>query len=151
MKNTLFSLFIITLVSWAVSIRAEPAAPFLPYNDTGKELLSSQGKTLADAQKEAPTKEQVGIPIYPGSYLGTTTDSNGELSSVQFVSKDSADKVIAWYQKNLGKGWKQAHQLAVSQIGEIGVFVKTDLEKIDNFNSMKMQQIKMKKCTQLPS
>ena len=145
MKNTLFSLSLIALVSWAISVWAEPAAPFLPYNDMGKKLLSSQGKTPTDAQKEAPTKEQVGMPIYPGSYLGTTGGSSGELSSVQFVSKDSADKVIAWYQKNLGKGWKQAPQLTVSQIGEVGVFVKTDLEQFDDFEAMKMQQIRIAK------
>ena len=84
MKNPLFSLSLIALVSWAISVWAEPAAPFLPYNDMGKKLLSSQGKTPTDAQKEAPTKEQVGMPIYPSSYLGTTGESSGELSSVQF-------------------------------------------------------------------
>ena len=41
--------------------------------------------------------------------------------------------------QNLGKDWKYAPRLAVTQVGEVGVFVKTDLEQFNDFDTMKMQ------------
>jgi len=145
MKKRVFILTVITLMSWAVFAAAEPVAPFLPYNDMGKQMLDAQGKTVADALKDIPTKAEVGLPVYPGSYMGTSAESNGELSSVQLVSKDDPEKVIVWYKKNLGKKWKYVPEFATKQIGEIGVFVKTDSEKVDRIDSMRMQQIRIAK------
>jgi hypothetical protein len=138
-------LTVVALLGWAAFASAEPAAPLLPYNDAGKQMLDAQGKTPSDALKDVPTKAEVGLPVYPGSYMGSGGKSNGVLSSVQLVSKDTPEKVIAWYKKELGKAWKYVPELATKQIGEIGVFVKTDKEKVDSIDSMRMQQIRIAK------
>jgi hypothetical protein len=145
MNKGITTLTLVALLSWAAFAFAEPVAPLLPYNAAGKQMLDAQGKTVSDAQKDIPAKAEVGLPIYPGSYMGTSAKSNGELSSVQLASKDSPEKVIAWYKKELGKEWKYVPELATEQMGEIGVFVKTDKEEVDSFDAMKMQQIKIAK------
>lgn len=145
MNKGITTLTLVALLSWADFVFAEPVAPFLPYNAQGKQMLDAQGKTESDAMKDIPTKAEVGFPIYPGSYMGTSAKSNGELSSIQLVSKDNPEKVIAWYKKELGLEWKYVPELATEQIGEIGVFVKTDKEEVDSFDSMSMQQIRIAK------
>ena len=145
MNKGITILTVVALLSWAAVAFAEPAAPLLPYNAQGKEMLAAQGKTVSDALKDVPTKAEVGLPIYPDSYMGTSAKSNGELSSVQLASKDDPEKVIAWYKKELGKEWKYVPELATEQIGEIGVFVKTDKEEVDSFDSMSMQQVRISK------
>lgn len=145
MDTKVIVLTVAALMGWAALAFAEPVAPLLPYNDAGRQMLAAQGKTVADALKDVPTGDEVGLPVYPGSYMGTAGKSDGAVSSVQLVSKDDAEKVIAWYKKELGKAWKYVPELATEQMGEIGVFVKTDKEKVDSIDSLSMQQIRIAK------
>jgi len=143
MKKILFTLTVIEVMIWTVSAFAEPVAPLLPYNEMGKQMLAAQGKTRKDAVKDVPTKAEVGLPVYPGSYVGTAGKSNGVLSSVQLVAKDSPEKVIQWYKEKLGKEWKYMPEFATKQIGEVGVFVKTDKEKVSAMDALKLLQIRI--------
>lgn len=145
MNKMVIMLAIIVVMVWTIPVFAEPVAPLLPYNEMGKQMLEAQGKTREDAVKEVPTKAEVGLPIYPGSYVGTAGKSNGVLSSVQLVSKDSPEKVIQWYKEKLGKEWKYMPEFATKQIGEVGVFVKTDKEKVSDMDALKLLQIRIVK------
>ncbi len=145
MKKPVFMLTALLVITWTVSAFAEPYAPLAPRNAFGKQAMASKGQTMADAQKEIPTKEMVEIPAYPGSYLGSVGKSNGVLSTVQLIAKDSPEKVIAWYKKNLGKDWQYVPDLITEQMGEVGVFVQTDNPNIDAFDSLKYRQIRIVK------
>jgi len=147
MKRSILLLITVLMLVWSVSAFAEPYAPLAPRNAFGKQAMASKGQTMADVQKQLPTKEMVGIPAYPGSYFGSEGKSNGELSTVQLIAKDSPDKVIAWYKKNLGKDWQYVPGLITKELGEVGVFVETDNPKIDAFDSLKHRQIKVAKVT----
>ena len=145
MKRSVFMLAFLLMIAWTVSAFAEPYAPLAPRNAFGKQAMASNGQTMADAQKELPTKEMVKISAYPGSYFGSEMRSNGVLSSVQLIAKDSPEKVIAWYKKNLGKDWQYVPGLITEVLGEVGVFVQTDNPNIDAFGSLKHRQIKIAK------
>ena len=147
MKRSILLLTAAVIVVWTASAIAEPYAPLAPRNAFGKQAMASKGQTMADVQKELPTKEMVGIPAYPGSLFGSEGKSNGVLSTVQLIAKDSPEKVIAWYKKNLGKDWQFTPGLATKEMGEVGVFVNTDNPKIDAFDSLKFRQIRIVRVT----
>lgn len=138
-------LTVIMLMSWTILAVAEPIAPLLPYNDMGKQMLTAQGKSTADALKDVPTKAAVDLPVYPGSYVGTSGSSNGVLSSIQFVSKDNPEKIIAWYKKQLGGGWKYMPEFATKELGEIGVFVETDKSTVSAMDTLRSRMIRIAK------
>lgn len=145
MKRFPFLLMVILMVVWAVSAAAEPIAPLAPLNDYGKNAFAAKGKTEADVKKEIPSREAVGLPAPPGSYFGMSGKSNGELISVQLISKDTPEKVIAWYRKQLGKDWQYVPDLASEQLGQVGVFVNTDKPNVDAFDSLKYKQLVVNK------
>ena len=145
MKRSFFLLIVALIVVWAVSAIAEPIAPLAPLNDYGKQAIGSQGKTEADFKKETPSRELVGIPAYPGSHFGMSGKSNGELSSVQLISKDSPEMVIAWYQENLGKDWQYVPDLAMAEAGEVGVFVNTSNKNVSAMDAFSNKQIRISK------
>lgn len=146
MKRTLIfpTVAMSLLLAWVSVATAGPIAPMLPLNDFGKKSYAAEGKTVADAEKELPTAEEVGIPAYPGSRVGMSGESNGVLSMVQLLSQDSPDKVIAWYKEHLD-GWLYAPNLAVAAMDEVGVFVKTDKKEVDAFDSLSMVAVRIRK------
>ena len=85
---------------------AEPVGLPLPFNELGKQANS--GKSEADLISKIPSKESVGLPVYPGSNFGSAMTGNGALMSVQMLSKDDPDKVIAW-----GDVWQGASLAAL--------------------------------------
>ncbi len=145
MKKFVFMFTVFMMIAWTVTAFAEPYAPLAPRNAFGKQAMASNGQTMADVQKELPTKEMVEIPAYPGSYFGSAGKSNGILSTIQLIAKDSPEKVIAWYKKNLGKDWQYVPDLITEQLGEVGVFVQTDNPNVDAFDSLKYRQIRIAK------
>lgn len=145
MKKKGLILTAVFVLGLAVSAFAEPAANLLPYNSFGKQALAAEGKSEADALKDTPSKQAVGLPVYPGSYFGTSGASNGVLSSAQFVSKDGPEKIIAWYKKQLGSTWQYVPDLATKQLGEIGVFVKSNKPNISGMDSLSSKQIRISK------
>ena len=145
MKGKIFTLTAVLVLGFVFSASAEPAAKLLPYNSFGKQSLASQGKTEADALKDLPSKEEVGFPVYPGSYYGIAGESDNVLISIQFVSKDEPEKIIAWYKKQLGSEWKYLPELATKQLGEIGVFIKTSKASVSAMDAIRSQQIRIAK------
>ena len=145
MKRIVFILTVVLYFGGVISAFAEPVALLLPYSDFGKQALTREGKTRADSIKEIPSKEEVGLPAYPGSYFGISGASNGVLSSIQMVSKDAPGEIIAWYKEQLGSSWQYSSDLATEQIGEIGVFVKSSNPSVSAFDALKSQQIRIAK------
>lgn len=89
---------------------AEPVAPLLEMTDQGLKMVKSQGKTLADVEKEIPAKASIGIPVYPNTYYAThvrgrQNGANSMLPSISLVSGDSPEMIETWYRNNLD-GWK---------------------------------------------
>lgn len=127
-------------------LSAEPYAPLLPLNEQAKQVMKASGKTDAQRNKEAPSKDEIDIPAYPDAYLSTGGESNGVLSNVELVSSDSPKKVIAWYKNKLvGKGWQFIPELATKQLNEVGVFVESSNPKLDAFDALKFRQIRIRK------
>ena len=145
MKGKIFTLTAVLVFGFLSSALAEPAAKLLPYTSYGKQALAAQGKGEADALKDFPSKEMVGLPVYPGSYYGTVAKSNNVLSSVQFASKDGPEKIIAWYKERLGSEWKYLPDLATKELGEIGVFIRTSKDNVSAMDALSSQQIRIAK------
>jgi len=66
--------------------------------------------------EQAPTEEQLGVPIYPGAQLvpgsgGVTTSggSEGDVTNVGAIyeTDDGLDEVVAWYTGKLGQPFSQ--------------------------------------------
>ena len=145
MKRSIILLIAILMLVWAVSAVAEPIAPLAPLNDYGRQSFAAKGKTEADVKKEIPSREMVSIPAYPGTFFAMSGKSNGELSVVQLISKDTPEKVIAWYKKQLGEDWQYVPSLAIEEMGQVGVFVNTDDPNVDAFDSLKYKQLAVSK------
>ena len=60
------------------------------------------GVTLSS---KVPTEAELGVPIYPGSKMATSSvtlkDQSGSISATVLYSSDSPDQVIAWYKDKL--------------------------------------------------
>ena len=121
---------------------AEPYATPMPLNKQGKEMMSYQGISEADRLKKMPQKGDIDIPAYPGSLLGMTGGSGGKWSMITLLSKDSTEKVVEWYKKNL-KGWQYVPSLSTKQLNEIAVFVETDNPKISAIDAISHRQVRV--------
>jgi hypothetical protein len=73
--------------------------------------LKSSFNCTIDLSDQAPTKAELGAPIYPGSeYVegsgGTMTGTGEEgefaTAAAEFTTKDSFNEVVAWYTAELG-------------------------------------------------
>ena len=106
-------------------------------------MLASEGKTEADALKDVPSEEMVGLPAYPDAYFAGAMGQEDSISSVTLMSKASAEDVVAWYNTNLGKDWQNVPALATKEISEIAVFIKSNKNKISAMDSLKYQQIRI--------
>ena len=145
MNKFFYALAILSSLIYPGSSFAEPIAQLAPLNSMGKHSFAAEGKTEADARKDIPSREMVGLPAYPDSYFAGASGDEKSISFVSLMSKASAKEVAAWYQKNLGGGWQNVPELATKQIGEIAVFVKSDKKKISAMDSLKLQQIRISK------
>lgn len=124
---------------------AAPYATPMPLNAQGKQMMKASGKTDAQRAAEAPAKDEIDIPAYPESYLGTTGGTKDHWSSVQLISNDSPEKIIAWYKGKLGNKWQYSPSLAVEQAGQIGVFIETNKKQVDGSDLMKFRTITISK------
>ncbi|WP_020675004.1 hypothetical protein [Geopsychrobacter electrodiphilus] len=140
MKRVFLVLIVLLFGLCTVSI-ADSICQFLPITDLGKQSMTAQGKTTADMQSNLPSAEEIAIPVYPDAFCGATGESNGELSTLTIVSKDSPEKVVAWYQEKLANGWQYTPELAVKEAGQVGLFVNTDKKNISPMDSLKYRQL----------
>ena len=138
-------LLLISVVVLSVAATAEPIAPLAPLNDFGKQAFAAEGKTEADMENDIPPKDLVGIPPYPDSYFGSSMGDGDELNAVTLISKDSAEKVVAWYQKELSSGWQYLPELATKQMNEVGVFINTDVKAISAMDALRYKQVRISK------
>ena len=145
MKRSFLLLIVALIFVWVVSAIAEPVAPLATLSATGKLIFAAEGKTEADMKKNIPPKELVSIPAYPGSLFVLAEGDENELTMVQLISKDSPEKVIAWYKKQLGKEWQNVPDLATKQLGDVGVFVKTDKKNISALDALNYKQLSVSK------
>jgi hypothetical protein len=84
---------------------AEPAGEMLPLTEMGESLLAMSGASIEDHAAKIPSKETVGLPIYPGAYYTATFEGEGMLPSVIMASADPMDKVKGWYESQEGLTW----------------------------------------------
>ncbi|MDF1581410.1 MAG: hypothetical protein P1P74_11635 [Desulfuromonadales bacterium] len=145
MEKSIYLLAFVMTVAWSSATFAEPVAPLATPNAYGKQSFAVEGKTIADVEKELPSKEMVDIPAYPGSLFAMGSEANGELSSVQLISTASPAEVIAWYKKTLGKDWQYSPNLAIKEAGQVGVFVNTHKKNISAMDALKHRQLSVSK------
>ncbi|MFO8048024.1 MAG: hypothetical protein R6U29_03230 [Desulfosudaceae bacterium] len=96
--GTLLAITLLTTGAWS-----EPLAPMPEMTEEGRQMLQSQGKTLADVEKKIPSRAEVGVPVYPGARYATHVEParEGMLPSVSLISDDPPDQVKEWYGRNL--------------------------------------------------
>ena len=69
-------------------------------------------KSTIEVQDQAPSEEELGVPIYPdsqyieGTGINGTAQQNGQEVSIvgaEFTTKDAIGKVVEWYKGKLGE------------------------------------------------
>lgn len=118
--NAFLAVFIsISFLLVCGSVSAEPVAPLSKYSKDGMKLIKQQNKSLEDLKKDIPSKEKVGIPIYPGATFASAIEgSEGGLPpSVNLISNDPPEKVRKWYENNL-EGWNYSEKLDLFYEGQ---------------------------------
>jgi len=145
MKRSVFLTIAVLTVFYATQAVAGPIAPLATLTDVGKQIFAAEGKTEADMKKDIPPKELVGIPAYPDSRFVMAEGDENELTMVQLISKDSPEKVIAWYKKQLGKEWQYVPGLATKRLNDVEIFVKTDKKNISAIDSLSYKQLEVAK------
>jgi hypothetical protein len=88
-----------------VAAAAEPVGGMLPLTESGKSLLAMSGVSIDDQAARIPSKEMVGLPVYPGSFYTATFGGEGMLPSVIMASSDPIEKVKSWYEAQEGLTW----------------------------------------------
>ena len=146
MKKTILTMAILLGLGAGNPAMAEPYAPLLPLNEQGKQMMKATGKTEAQRVGEAPSRDEIDIPAYPGAYMSMSGKSNGVLSSVQLVSGDAPEKVVAWYRDMLtAMGWQSRPSLATKLLDEVAVFIETTRADIGMIDAMKYRQVRIRK------
>lgn len=84
---------------------AEPVGEMLPLSESGAALLAMAGGSIEDEAAKIPSRETVGMPVYPGSYYTATMSGEGMLPSVIMASSEPIEKVKAWYGEQDGLTW----------------------------------------------
>lgn len=110
-RNSRFAVVcsLLFLLGLGSTTSAEPLAPLGKYSKKGLMALElNKDMTIEDVRKTIPSKERVGIPVYPGaifvSAFAGAEGFEGIPPFVNLISNDPPEKVKAWYAKNLS-GW----------------------------------------------
>ena len=92
-------------------------------------LSKSAPKNITSRSYIVPTKGEIGIPIYPGSYLTSLTApradtlefENSILPFINLVTKDQLSKVISFYKSKLNKadGWNYSEEYKTFVQGDV--------------------------------
>jgi hypothetical protein len=93
-------------------------------------LSSNASKDISSRKYPVPTKEEVGIPPYPGAFISsvsapstdTTKYTQEVLPFVILVSTDNPDNIVAFYKRNLTKekGWTYSEEYRTFVKGKTG-------------------------------
>lgn len=121
-------------------LTALAAEPFAPKVDLPKNLENRDMWVDVIKNWVVPSKEEVGIPAYPGSVIVALKDkswmeANGEkmdtLPAITLATKDEPAKVTAFYKKKLAD-WKYKNQMNMFDIFWTGK---------DEFNNMDITEV----------
>jgi hypothetical protein len=131
-------MYLITAMGLAV-LTALASEPFAPKVDLPKNLENREMWVNLVQQWVVPSKEEVGIPAYPGAVIVALKDKswmevNGEksdtLPAITLATMDEPAVVTAFYKDNLS-GWKHKNQMDMFDIFWTGK---------DEFNNMDMTE-----------
>jgi hypothetical protein len=86
-------------------LAAEPVGKLPPLSDFTKQVMASEGKTVNDLYKSIPSKETVGMAVYPDSLYCTEMSGEGMLPTVILASADPIEKVNAWHAEQASLTW----------------------------------------------
>jgi hypothetical protein len=79
------------------SVNAEPVGGLPDLNHVGSQMLESHGKTAADLLANVPSRETVGLPVFPGAFYTGTIEASEMMPTVVLASTEALAKVKAWY------------------------------------------------------
>jgi hypothetical protein len=83
---------------FAIPAFAEPAAILPVYNHVGEQLMASGGRTREDVAAEIPTRQEIGLPVYPDLFYSGSITAEGMMPSLVLASGDPVETVRAWYE-----------------------------------------------------
>jgi len=115
---------LVFVVFFTSSVCAQtPCAPWIKLSKNSPKNLTSRSYTV-------PTKSEVGIPIYQGSYLTSLSAPRADtlefessiLPFINLVTKDQPSKVISFYKSKLNKadGWNYSEEFKTFVQGDVG-------------------------------
>jgi hypothetical protein len=96
---------------WAGQLRAEALAQLPALNHVGEQMLASQGMTASDLQQRIPSRESVGMPVYPGALYTGEILGEGMMPSVVLATSDPIETVKEWYSGQEGLRWEDSFGL----------------------------------------
>ena len=131
-------LFLLACAAWIVlagheKAFSEPVATLLEMKQAGHQLATNRGKNLEDMKKEIPSRERVGLPVYPGVFFassvkGSDSGSVKMLPAVNLVATDPPEKIVAWYREHLD-GWSYDERFELFFEGEGKVDIESLMSK----------------------
>lgn len=86
---------------------AEPVGEMPPLSESGAAMLAMAGGSIEDEAAKIPSKETVGLPVYPGSFYTATMSGEGMLPVVIMASSEPIEKVKSWYREQDGLTWNE--------------------------------------------
>ena len=111
MKEIKFFLAALILLGFLTSKELSAQSPFAPW----AKLSSDAPKEISARKYPVPSKDEVGIPAYPGAYISSVSAPKQDtikyeqevMAFVNLVTSDPASSVISFYNKILtkDKGW----------------------------------------------
>ena len=95
-KPVVFLCALSTLVLASGVVCAEPVGELPPLSDFSRQMMEGQGQTERDLRAAIPSKETVGIPVFPNALYCTEMKAEGMLPTVVLASDESMDSVKTW-------------------------------------------------------
>jgi hypothetical protein len=116
MKEIKFFLATLILISFLTSEELSAQSPFAPW----AKLSSDAPKEISARKYPVPSKDEVGIPAYPGAYISSVSAPKQDtiryeqevMAFVNLVTSDPVSSVISFYKKILtkDKGWNYSEE-----------------------------------------
>ena len=116
MKEIKFFLAALILLGFLTSKELSAQSPFAPW----AKLSSDAPKEISARKYPVPSKDEVGIPAYPGAYISSVSAPKQDtikyeqevMAFVNLVTSDPASSVISFYKKILtkDKGWNYSEE-----------------------------------------
>lgn len=103
----IYPLAIVSLLLLPVITAAEPVGGMLPLSETGEAMMVMSGGSIEEHAAKIPSKEAVGLPVYPGAFYTAQMKGEGMLPSVIMASSDPIETVKAWYENQEGLTWNE--------------------------------------------